>query len=138
MSGARPNCSRLLLLDADLRTSQRLASLLREDGFEVEVLGDGAAALARLARSPLPDVLVTELSVPVVDGATVARFALARRPDMQIVVLTCYPNLLVPTAFGAAQPALFSKPLDYPRLLELLGGTAASASAGVATASLKW
>ena len=123
----------ILLLDGDLRTSQRLAMLLREDGFDVEVLCDGASALARLSRAPLPDVLITELSLPVTDGVTVARFALERRPDMQLVVLTRYPNLLEPRAFEPTVPVVLAKPLDYPRLVELLpasGLTATPAASG--------
>lgn len=111
---------RVLLVDGDYRTSQRLAGLLREDGFDVEVSRDGPRALARLARSPAPDILITELSVPLSDGATIARFALSQRPTVQVVVLTRYSNLAIPAAFGAPPPAVLSKPLDYGSLLELL------------------
>lgn len=115
-----PRPPSVLLVDGDLRTSQRLALMLTEDGFHVEVLCDGAAAIARLARAPLPDFLITELGLPVTDGVTVARYALERRPDMRVLVLTRYPNLLQPEAF-ASPPLVLSKPLDYLSLLELLG-----------------
>jgi CheY-like chemotaxis protein len=121
MSSSPPTPSkRVLLVDGDLRSSQRLADLLREDGFEVEVARDGRRALATLARSTAPDVLITELSVPLADGAAIARFALSQRPTMQIVILTRYPNLAVPAAFGKPPPTVLSKPLDYAHLLELL------------------
>lgn len=138
MSSQPPTRSkRVLLVDGDFRTSERLAGLLREDGYDVEVSRDGPRALARLARSPLPDVLITELSVPLADGATIARFALSQLPSMQVVVLTRYPNLTVPAAFGATPPAVLSKPLDYGRLLELLHTPPASAAGGsVRAASL--
>jgi len=127
---------RVLLVDGDYRTSQRLAGLLREDGYDVEVARDGSRALACLARSPLPDVLITELSVPLADGATIARFALAQRPTMQLVVLTRHPNLAIPAAFGATPPTVLTKPLDYGRLLELLKlGTACAAGNGARGAS---
>jgi CheY-like chemotaxis protein len=116
----------VLLVDGDLRTSQRLAGLLREDGYEVEVTRDGPSALASLARSPYPDVLITEHSVPLADGATIARFGLSQRPAMQVVVLTRYPNLKISAAFGTPPPAVLSKPLDYGRLLELLKSAPAS------------
>lgn len=132
MSSSPPIRSRrVLLVDGDFRTSERLAGLLREDGYDVEVSRDGRRALASLARSPLPDVLITELSVPLADGAAIASFALSQRPSMQVVVLTRYPNLAVPAAFGAVPPTVLSKPLDYGRLLELLklGAACASGSA---------
>lgn len=127
MSVASPAGSkRVLLVDGDRRTSQRLADLLREDGYDVEVRCDGTSAMTRLSRAPLPDVLITELSVPLSDGANIARFGLAQRPDMQIVVLTRYANLPLPSAFGVPPPAVLSKPLDYAHLLELLQHSAST------------
>lgn len=128
MPGSSPAPSkRVLLVDGDRRTSQRLAGLLREDGYDVEVRCDGASAMTRLGRAPLPDVLITELSVPLSDGATVARFGLTQRPNMQIVVLTRYANRPISSAFGVPPPAVLSKPLDYAQLLELLQHSASVA-----------
>ena len=110
----------VLLVDADYRTSQRLASLLRDDGFEVQVLCDGASAISRLGRSPLPGALVTELAVPLSNGESIARYARSRDPAMQIVVLTRYPHLLKAETFEAPLPVVLTKPLDYAQLLELL------------------
>jgi len=130
MSGTPPVRSRnLLLLDGDLRSTNGLARLLREDGFSVEVLCDGASAISRLSREPLPDTLVTEIIVPITDGVAVARFATEKRPDMRVIVVTRYPNLLGASSFGDACPAVLSKPLDYAQLLELLEGTLAPAIA---------
>ncbi len=126
MSAAPRRSNRILLLDADTRTSRRLASLLEEDGFEVEVLCDGASALARLAESPLPDTLITELSLPRTDGATVARRASAVSPGMRIIVLTRHPHLVHSTSFGAAVPLVLTKPLDLRRLMLLLNGERSS------------
>lgn len=119
----------VLLVDGDLRSTQRLAGLLREDGFDVEVLSDGLRAVERLAREPLPDTLILELSLPGKDGAAVARFAIGQRSDMRIIVLTRYPNLLGASSFGGASPFVLSKPLDYACLLELLGDTSVPALA---------
>ena len=65
----KTRCTRVLLVDGDFRTSQRLAALLSEDGYEVEVARDAASAIVRLGRAPLPDTLITELKVPLGDGA---------------------------------------------------------------------
>jgi two-component system, cell cycle sensor histidine kinase and response regulator CckA len=122
MSGS-PHNHRVLLVDSDYRTSSRLAAMLRDDGFEVDVVRDGAAAIAQLARGPLPDTLVTELKVRVADGVSVARYARAQRPDLQVVVLTGHPHLLKPGALGSGEPPLvLTKPLDYALLLSALTG----------------
>lgn len=123
MSGkAKPRSKKVLIVDADFRTAQRLAMLLEDDGFEVEVVRDGAAAVARLARDPTPGTLITELAVPLTDGETIARYALAQDPRMQVIVLTRHPHLLVPARFPGRPPVVLTKPLDYARLLEVLRG----------------
>jgi DNA-binding NtrC family response regulator len=120
MSGKPPaRSNKVLLVDADFRTSQRLAELLREDGFEVEVARDGAAAIARLSRTPLPGTLITELGIPLADGATIARYARGQDPALRVIVLTRHPHLLAPN-FSQPTPVVLTKPLDYARLLELL------------------
>ena len=86
----------------------------------VDVIHDGAAALVRL-EDAVPDVLITEIRVPLTDGATVARLGRSRSPKLQVVVLTRYPNQFLSNAFGDPEPVLLTKPLDYDRLLaELL------------------
>jgi DNA-binding NtrC family response regulator len=132
MSGpSKPSSNMVLLVDADFRTSQRLAELLGEDGFEVEVARDGAAALARLSRMPLPGTLITELSVPLADGSTIARFARTQDPALRVIVVTRHPHLLAPASFSQPTPVVLTKPLDYGRLLELLrsGGDGGEESA---------
>ncbi len=116
----RLRSNEVLLVDADYRTSRRLADLLGDDGFQVQVLCDGASAISRLARSPLPGALITELAMPLADGETIARYARSRDPAIQIVVLTRHPHLLKPESIQNPAPVVLTKPLDYARLLEVL------------------
>lgn len=113
---------RVLLVDGDLRSTQRLAELLVQDGFEVEVARDGAEALSRLALSPPPDTLITELTLRVGDGVGVARSARLRLPGLRVVVVTRHVNAVVPASFGEPLPVVLPKPLDYDRLLGVLAG----------------
>ena len=110
----------VLLVDDDLRTTLRLAEMLREDGLTVEIARDGAAAIARFTHSPVPDALVTELTLAHADAASVSRFARAQRPGLPVLVVTGYPNLLHADAFGEPPPLLFTKPVDYSKLRDAL------------------
>ncbi len=110
----------VLLVDDDLRTTRRLAEMLREDGLTVEIARDGAAAIARFTHQPVPDALVTELTTAHADAASVSRFARAQRPGLPILVVTGYPNLLQADAFGGPPPLLFTKPVDYLKLRDAL------------------
>ena len=119
---SRPRPKKVLLVDGDFRTAQRLAGMLRDDGFEVDVSRDGATAIGRLARAPLPDALVSELKLSLADGAAVARFGRAQHPGLKVVFVTRDPNLLPRGFLAGASPHVLTKPLDYAELLEVLRG----------------
>lgn len=109
-----PRGKNVLLVDDDARTARRLAQMLREDGFDVDVACDGAAAVARLSREPPPDVLVTDLVLPHTDGTALARFARWRRPDLPVVFITGHPELL-PDGIDPT-PMVLVKPIEYAEL----------------------
>ncbi len=116
---------RVLLVDDDARTVRLLARLLTEDGFEVEVSTDGAHALARLSAGAAPDVLITDLRMPHVDGLEVARHARSLNPSIPVFIVTGYPEMI--SRIEDVLPPIahvFPKPLAYPEL------TAAMRSAG--------
>jgi DNA-binding response OmpR family regulator len=60
---------------------------LRRDGFEVEVVGDGAAALAAVERK-IPDLIVLDLMLPVLGGIQVTRALRQGDPSIPIIMLT--------------------------------------------------
>ena len=109
---------RILLVDDDTRSVRRLAQMLREDGFDVEVAVDGARAIARLSHGRIPDVVVTDLRMPFADGIAVARYARSRRPDVVVIVLTSYPHMASPLEDGSFDPpaVVLTKPLEYESL----------------------
>ena len=115
-----PTARLVLLVDDDLRTSRRLAAMLREDGFAVEIARDGAAAIARLARTPVLDAVVTELNTAHADGHAISLFARTRNPHMPIIVVTGHPHLFHSESFAAEPPVVFTKPVDYAALRDTL------------------
>ncbi len=106
----------LLVVDDDVRSARRLAQMLREDGFDVDVAADGASAIARLTRSPIPTVLITDLHMPNADGAAVSTYARSRKSDMPIIVVTGYPQLASQLDALDPKPIVFTKPLVYAEL----------------------
>src|SRR5450432_527267 len=119
-ANALPRRYVVLLVDDDLRTSRRLAEMLREDGLQVEIARDGAAAIARFTHAPVPDALVTELTTAHADAASISRFARTQRPGLPVLVVTGYPNLFRPDDFGGVAPLLFTKPFDYSKFKDAL------------------
>ncbi|GLZ29375.1 DNA-binding response regulator [Lentzea sp. NBRC 105346] len=61
---------------------------------EVDVVGEAAAGeeLLAVTERTAPDVVLTDLAMPGMDGATAARRILARHPDIGVVVLTMHED----------------------------------------------
>ena len=71
-------------------------------------------------------VLLVDGDLPTRDEAAVARFGCSQNAGLAVVILTGYPKLFVPEAFGHPAPALLTKPLDYRALLDVLESPDAS------------
>lgn len=91
MSILRAPCH-VVLVEDDASAARILAQLLREDGCTVDVALDGGGAVARLAREPAPDVLVTDYRLPHIDARAIIAFARSRWPELPVIVVTGYPN----------------------------------------------
>ncbi len=115
LGGRRPVL--VLVVEDDARAAQRLATMLREDGWDAEVACDGAMAIARLTRSPLPTILVTDMRLPHADGVAVSKYARSRKPTMPIFVVTGHPQLAASLGEELIPPpVVFTKPLVYDDL----------------------
>lgn len=116
-----PRTRRLLLVDDDMRSARVLAKLLREDGFVVDVAPNGAAAIGKLSRPQLPDVLLLGLRLLHSDSVAVIRFARSRKPLLPVFVMIGHVSPLR-ESMGPMEPplAIFTKPIDYAALQEAL------------------
>jgi CheY-like chemotaxis protein len=112
---------RVFLVDDDFRTANRLAKMLEEDGFVVEVMRDGTEAVDRLGRDPAPDAIVTDLIMPGVSGIAVLGEARRRVKGIPVVFVTGHPDLLArPGIPLEPSPIIFTKPVSYTALRERL------------------
>ena len=87
------NRIRVLLADDHVTTREGLRRLLDEDAA-VEVIGvagDGEETV-RLARELRPDILLLDISMPLLNGVEVARALETALPETRIVVLTGYSD----------------------------------------------
>lgn len=108
----------VLIVEDDARTARTLARMLEEDGYTAEVTFDGASAIARLGRGPPPDVLVVDYRLPHLDGLAVAGFARSKKPDLRIIFITSYAEVIAHSKQTLdPPPVILSKPLVYRDLV---------------------
>jgi two-component system KDP operon response regulator KdpE len=64
--------ARILLVDDEVSIQRAVAPLMRSRGYEVDVAGTGADALAQVEQRP-PDLVVLDLGLPDLEGTEVCR-----------------------------------------------------------------
>lgn len=87
--------------------------------LSVETASNGAEALGKLAQAPGPDLLITDLNMPVMDGFELLAHLTARRPPLPTMVITAFGSSDVRARlerFGDI--VLLEKPLDIYELTE--------------------
>jgi DNA-binding NtrC family response regulator len=78
---------KVLLVDDEVQFVDTLAQRLRLRELKVDVVYDGAQALDFVRRTE-PDVIVLDLKMPGLHGIEVLREVKARRPEVQVIILT--------------------------------------------------
>ena len=81
------NNNRILVVDDEPGIREILQEFLSSEGYKVETAADGLEALEVMARKDF-DLLVTDLSMPNLDGFGLMRKALSLQPLTTIIVLS--------------------------------------------------
>jgi len=77
----------ILVVDDDHALADVVVGYLVRAGHQADCVGDGRAALKRIAADP-PDLIVLDLMLPEIDGLQVCREVRLSHPDLPIVMLT--------------------------------------------------
>jgi two-component system, NtrC family, response regulator AtoC len=106
----------VLIADDEVNLRRVLSLQLQGDGYEVQSVGDGQAAIDTL-RDHHIDVLITDLRMPLVDGLGVLRHCSEHHPDLPVIVITAHGT--VDTAVEAMKSGAFdyiTKPFDMSEI----------------------
>jgi CheY-like chemotaxis protein len=123
---------KILLVEDNEMNRDMLSRRLVRNGFEVVIAVDGQQGLA-MATSESPDVILMDMSLPVMDGWEATRRVKADPTTKSIPVIALTANALVEDrerAMAAGCDDFDTKPVELPRLLEKIrahlkgGGTA--------------
>ncbi|MGH6996070.1 MAG: response regulator [Stellaceae bacterium] len=83
--------ARILIAEDDDAIRNLVARALNEDGHDLTVTVDGAAALEALDRHDVEyDLLLSDVKMPVMDGIALALAAGSHHPDVAIMLMTGY------------------------------------------------
>ena len=108
--------NKVLVVDDCRETREYLADILENRGYEVSVAEDGYDAVL-LFELDSPDLLVTDLTMPGMDGYDLCRIIRAFS-SMPIVILTAQRSVKeVVEALEAGADAFVPKPLDCGKFL---------------------
>lgn len=107
----------ILVVERDPHVRALEAFFLNEAGFGVEFAADGLAAL-QMARDMKPDIIITEVLVPKLDGLALCR-AIRQEADLRGTVVLVFSILAAQgRAREAGADAFLLKPLFEQRLVQ--------------------
>ncbi|MBX3220600.1 MAG: sigma-54-dependent Fis family transcriptional regulator [Labilithrix sp.] len=109
--------ARILVVDDEASARSGLERLLKQSGYDVSLAADGVAAL-EVASSTAPDVVVTDLKMPNMDGMTLLAKLREQDSELPVIVTTAFgdvSNAVDAMRKGAAD--FITKPIDFDVLL---------------------
>jgi DNA-binding response OmpR family regulator len=107
----------ILVVDDDVDWCHNISDILSDRGYRVDTAREGLAALRLLERQTY-DMVLLDFRMPGMDGLSLCREATRLRPAMVAVMITGFPEDIMPTeAQAAGVRQVFPKPVNVPRLL---------------------
>ena len=111
----------ILVVDDEPNVRKVLGALLEQAGYVATLAKDGNEALA-LVRARDPDVLISDLKMPGMDGLELLRALQKEFPEIPVVLLTAHGT--IEAAVEAMKHGAFdflTKPFEKDRVLEVIG-----------------
>jgi DNA-binding NtrC family response regulator len=105
--------STVLLVDDDPGVRFALTEVLRDRGYRVIPTSSGAQALNSLDGV---DVVITDFSMPGMDGLELMTHIAARRPKLPVILLTAHGDQMGRLATSRGACGCLSKPFDIDEI----------------------
>jgi CheY-like chemotaxis protein len=108
---------RILVIDDEQISREGVGEVLAEEGYEVALAADGHEAVALLA-SFLPDLILTDLQMPGLDGIGVLNHVKNVYPTVLVIIFTA--DVTIDAQRKAERLGVqdyINKPLDFTDLL---------------------
>jgi two-component system, NtrC family, response regulator HydG len=103
----------VLVVDDEPSARSGLEKLLASEGYAVTTAENGALALAAVDEA-VPDVVITDLRMPEMDGVELTKKLAERFPHVPVIVVTAYGDVVsAVSAMRAGAVDFITKPVDF-------------------------
>lgn len=110
-----------LIVDDNRALAENLAEIVRDLGDEALVAGSGEEALALLGQQRF-DAVLTDMRMPVMDGAELVREVRRVDPGLPVIAITAFfGDAGIRAVEGQGALAVLPKPVPVAQLVHLLG-----------------
>ncbi len=112
--------TKLLIIEDEKITRKSLADILETEGYEVYSAEDGEEGL-EVFRSKSPDVVITDLRLPKLNGIEVLSTIMSVNPSCKVILITAYAS--VDTAIESLKLGAYdylTKPFSPEKLISIL------------------
>ncbi|HPF31642.1 MAG TPA: response regulator [Candidatus Sabulitectum sp.] len=114
-------CPRAILADDEEAVLGITRLMLERLGYQVITASNGAEAVARFAEFPDAELVMLDLSMPVLSGERAAREIRGIRDDVPVVITSGFTREDFESRFQDVKPAAFlRKPFSFSSLSEAL------------------
>lgn len=113
--------NRILLVEDDTDTRYALSMLFELEGFEVIPAADGQEAYL-LAASRQPDLIVTDINMPRVNGLELIRLLKrdGQLAGVPVVAMSAVEKQQLNSAMELGAVATYQKPIEFDKFLSLI------------------
>jgi two-component system response regulator HydG len=112
--------ARILIVEDEASARKALESLLVSEGYAVDAVEDGVAALERVVETP-PDLVITDLQMPRMDGMELLERLRQQDRSLPVLVVTSMQDLQsAVAAMRAGAEDYLAKPVDVDALLVVI------------------
>jgi two-component system nitrogen regulation response regulator GlnG len=108
-------------VDDDRAVRFVLAEALRDAGYAVQAFESAQAALRAVEDEEAPDLVITDVRMPGLDGLAFLEALKARRPELPVIVMSAYTDIASTAgAFRGGAHEFLSKPFDLDEAVALV------------------
>jgi CheY-like chemotaxis protein len=110
----------ILVIDDETMILDAIKIIFEDMGYSVHTVSDPVEGTEEAIRNSY-DLVLTDIRMPVRNGAEITEAILAKKPDARVLVITAYPSdPLAERAIKAGAVGLLKKPFEIGKILDFL------------------